>query len=77
VLYALHCSYRISDVDLFVTGNTQTDLPTRSPEQSIAPSPVPSALPTLSVTAVQNEGMACMAMAASLPGLQTLTGECV
>jgi hypothetical protein len=72
-------SYHMSDGDLFVTGNTHTDLPTASPVPSPTPSPVPSALPTtsLSVTVIQNEGLACMAMAASLPGLQTLTGECV
>ena len=81
LLSALLFSYHISDGDLFATGNTHAYLPTASP----APSPVPSALPStaepsptsLSVTAIQNEGLACMAMAASLPGLQTLTGECI
>ena len=29
-----------------------------------------------SVTAIQNEGLACIAMAASIPALQTLTGAC-
>jgi hypothetical protein len=90
LLFALLCStllfsYRISDGDLFATGNTHADLPTASPAPSPVPSPVPSALPStaepsstsLSVTAIQNEGLACMAMAASLPGLQTLTGECI
>jgi hypothetical protein len=85
LLSALLFSYHMSDGDLFVTGNTHTDLPTASPAPSPVPSPVPSALPStaapsstsLSVTAIQNEGLACMAMAASLPGLQTLTGECV
>ena len=72
---AVLLSYGVSDGHLSDIGNTHTDLPTASP----APSPVPSAFPTtnLSVTAIQNEGLACMAMAASLPGLQTLTGECV
>ena len=46
--------------------------PTMAPSSSSsAPSPVPS-----SVTAIQNEGLACMAMAASIPQLQTLTGVC-
>ena len=48
----------------------QPSHPTMAPSSS-APSPVPS-----SVTAIQNEGLACMAMAASIPQLQTLTGVC-
>ena len=78
-LFSLLCSYCITDGDLFITGDTHTDLPTASPAPSPTPSPVPSALPStpLSVTAIQNEGLACMAMAASLPGLQTLSGECI
>ena len=47
------------------------DHPTIAPTTSI-PSPT-----SVSVTAIQNEGLACMAMAASIPGLQTLTGECI
>ena len=71
--------YGVSDGHLSDIGNTHTDLPTASPAPSPAPSPVPSALPTIpvTVTAIQNEGLACMAMAASLPGLQTLTGKCI
>ena len=48
-----------------------TGHPTMAPLSSSAPSPV-----SLSVTAIQNEGLACMAMAASIPKLQTLTGVC-
>ena len=44
--------------------------PSMAPSTS-APSPVSS-----SVTAIQNEGLACIAMAVSIPGLQTLTGAC-
>ena len=47
------------------------DHPTMAPTPSI-PSPTSVAL-----TAIQNEGLACMAMAASIPGLQTLTGGCI
>jgi hypothetical protein len=50
----------------------QPSHPTMAPSSlSSAPSPV-----SLSVTAIQNEGLACMAMAASIPKLQTLTGVC-
>ena len=72
------------DDDLLSVIPTNTDNPTGQPtgqptghptmapsSSSSAPSPVPS-----SVTAIQNEGLACMAMAASIPKLQTLTGVC-
>ena len=85
LLFALLFSYRISDGDLLVIDYAHAYLPTASPSPSPVPSPVPTALPStaapsstsLSVTAIQNEGLACMAMAASLPGLQTLSGECI
>ena len=49
------------------------DHPTMAPTTSTSiPSPTSVAL-----TAIQNEGLACMAMAASIPGLQTLTSECI
>jgi hypothetical protein len=72
------------DDDLLSVIPTNTDNPTGHPtgqpshptivpssSSSSAPSPVSS-----SVTAIQNEGLACMAMAASIPQLQTLTGVC-
>ena len=72
------------DDDLLSVIPTNTDNPTGQPtgqptghptmapsSSSSAPSPVSS-----SVTAIQNEGLACMAMAASIPQLQTLTGVC-
>ena len=78
-------SVQSRDDDLLSLLPTNTDNPTGQPtgqptvhptmapssSSSPAPSPVPS-----SVTAIQNEGLACMAMAASIPKLQTLTGVC-
>ena len=69
--------------DLLVLIPTNTDHPTVQPTVqptgqchhptiaplTSAPSPVPS-----SVEAIQNEGLACIAMAASIPALQTLIG---
>ena len=65
--------------DLLVLITIITDhpagLPTGQPHHlstvpsTSAPSPVPS-----SVEAIQNEGLACIAMAASIPALQTLIG---
>ena len=42
---------------------------------SAAPSSVPSMAPTMSLIAIENEGMACSRMAATLPGLQSLSGK--
>ena len=71
--------------DLLVLIPTNTDHPTVQPTVqptgqchhptiaplTSAPSPV-----SLSVSAIRNEGLACIAMAASIPALQTLTGAC-
>ena len=42
---------------------------------SAAPSSVPSMAPTMSLIAIEKEGMACSRMAATLPGLQSLSGK--
>ena len=56
------------------TGPTRqpTFAPTRQPTQpTFAPTPQPS----VTRSSIQDEGNACFDMAASMPGLQTITGK--